>query len=129
MAGTFKFELVSPERILVSADADQVVVPGADGDFAVLNGHAPLVSTLRPGVIEATMGGSKRRLFVKGGFAEVEPNRLTVLAERAIDVDQADGATLVAELEAARKDLANASTEPMKMRAAEVVERLQSLQR
>lgn len=129
MAGTFKFELVSPERILMSADAEQVVVPGADGDFAVLQGHAPVVSSLRPGVIEATVAGGKRRLFVKGGFAEVEPERLTVLAERALDIDQADAAALGAELEAARKELADAASEPVKMRAALAVERLQALQR
>jgi len=77
MAGTFKFELVSPERVLLSIDADQVVVPGSDGEFAVLAGHAPVIATLRPGVLDVTAGGSKRRLFVKSGFAEVDPSRLT----------------------------------------------------
>ena len=67
MAGTFKFELVSPERVLLSEDAEQVVVPGADGDFGVLVGHAPLVSTLRPGMLEVLLPGKKRRVFVKGG--------------------------------------------------------------
>ena len=75
MAGTFKFELVSPERILLSVDADQVVVPGADGDFAVLAGHAPVIATLRPGVLGVTAGGTRKRLFVKSGFCEVDPSR------------------------------------------------------
>jgi len=129
MAGTFRFELVSPERIVVSADADQVVVPGAEGDFAVLAGHAPVVSSLRPGVIEATIGGSKRRLFVKGGFAEVTPERLTVLAERAIDVEQAGASVLGEELEAARRELAEATSETARQRAAAAIEGLQALSR
>ena len=84
MADTFRFELVSPERVLVSVDAAQVVVPGAEGDFGVLAGHAPLVSTLRPGVVEVTAPDTPAaRIFVKGGFAEVEPDRLTILAQRA----------------------------------------------
>ena len=87
MAGTFKFELVSPERILLSVDADQVVVPGADGDFAVLAGHAPVITTLRPGVLDVTRRRHKSALFVKSGFAEVDPTRLTVLAQKAYDVD------------------------------------------
>ena len=129
MAGTFKFELVSPERILLSADAEQVVVPGAEGDFTVLAGHAPVVSTLRPGVIEATVGGARKRLFVKGGFAEVEPDRLTVLAERALDIEQTDSAALAAELEAARKDLETAVGDQARKFAHDAVDRLQSLHR
>jgi F-type H+-transporting ATPase subunit epsilon len=130
MAGTFKFELVSPERVLVSADADQVVVPGGDGDFAVLAGHAPVVSTLRPGIIEADLKGSRKRLFVKSGFAEVEPDRLTILAERAVEVDGADGArALAGELEAARKELAAAETDSARARARALIERIEALQR
>lgn len=127
MAGTFKFELVSPERVLLSGDAEMVVVPGADGDFGVLVGHAPLVSTLRPGVLEVDLEGAKRRVFVKGGFAEVEPDRLTILAERALDVAELSGARLNAEIEAARAEIAEATDDEARMRAEAVVERLQAL--
>ncbi|GGI83326.1 hypothetical protein GCM10007973_19760 [Polymorphobacter multimanifer] len=81
---TFKFELVSPERMLASANVAMVVVPGAEGDFGVLPGHAPLMSTIRPGIIEvyATEGSSpSARYEIEGGFAEVTPEGLTILAE------------------------------------------------
>ncbi len=80
---TFKFELVSPERLLLSEDVEQVVVPGSEGDFTVLAGHAPVLSTLRPGVMDVKLpGGKAKRLYVKAGFAEVDPESLTVLAQR-----------------------------------------------
>jgi F-type H+-transporting ATPase subunit epsilon len=85
MAEKVEFELVSPERLLVSKPVDMVVVPGADGDFGVLRGHAPLISTLRLGVIDIHDSGSvAERIFVAGGFAEVTAERCTVLAEQAI---------------------------------------------
>lgn len=127
MAGTFKFELVSPERVLLSEEAEHVVVPGADGDFGVLAGHAPLVSTLRPGVIEVDLPGRKRRVFVKAGFAEVEPDRLTVLAERAVDIDELVGARLASEIAAAEADLAEAKDDEARMRAEAVIDRLKVL--
>src|SRR5690349_13979823 len=106
MAGTFRFELVSPERVLLSVDADQVVVPGDDGDFAVLAGHAPVISTLRPGVLDVTAGSVHKRLFVKSGFVEVDPLRLTVLAETAYDLDDISAATMAEELKTAEAELA-----------------------
>lgn len=127
MAGTFKFELVSPERVLFSEDAEQVVVPGRDGDFAVLVGHAPVISTLRPGVLDVTLPGSKRRVFVKGGFAEVDPTRLTVLAQSAIDLDNIGAGTIANELAAAEGDLADAKDDQARMTASEVVEQLRAL--
>jgi F-type H+-transporting ATPase subunit epsilon len=84
MAGTFTFELVSPERLLSSGQVAMVVVPGAEGDFGVLPGHAPMMSTIRPGVIEvyATEGSApSARYEIEGGFAEVTPEGLTILAE------------------------------------------------
>ncbi|HVJ76697.1 MAG TPA: F0F1 ATP synthase subunit epsilon [Hyphomicrobium sp.] len=127
MAGTFKFELVSPERVLVSIDADQVVVPGSDGEFAVLAGHAPVIATLRPGVLDVTAGGTKRRLFVKSGFAEVDPTRLTVLAEKAYDVDELSSATIAAELKAAEAELAAAKDDEAKRMADTLVNELKRL--
>ncbi|WP_439534744.1 ATP synthase F1 subunit epsilon [Polymorphobacter sp.] len=87
MAATFQFELVSPEKKLASAQVAMVVVPGTEGDFGVLPGHAPLMSTIRPGVIEiyANEGSApSSRYQIEGGFAEVTPEGLTILAEQAV---------------------------------------------
>lgn len=127
MAGTFKFELVSPERVLLSIDADQVVVPGSDGEFAVLAGHAPVIATLRPGVLDVTAGGNKRRLFVKSGFAEVDPSRLTVLAEKAYDVDEMSSSAIADELKAAEADLAAAKDDNARRMADTLVSELKRL--
>ncbi len=86
MADTFKFELVSPERLLVSGEVEQVLVPGSEGDFTMLAHHAPLLTSLRPGLLEIVSGAAeRRRYFVRGGFAEVGPQGLTVLAETATE--------------------------------------------
>ena len=130
MAGTFKFELVTPERMALSEDAAQVVVPGVEGEFTVLAGHAPVISALRPGVIEVVLpDASKTRIFVKGGFAEVDAGHLTVLAERALDVEAMDAATIAAELETAQADLAAATDDAGRLAAASAVERLRGLGR
>lgn len=127
MAATFKFELVSPERILVSEDADQVILNGTDGQFTVLPGHAPMISTLQPGLMDVTTGGKSRRIYVRGGFAEVEPERLTVLAERAIEADALKGDTLAAERKAAETNLADAKTDEARRLAEAAVASLASL--
>ena len=128
MADTFKFELVTPERMLLSEDASQVVVPGTGGDFTVLAGHAPLISTIRPGVIAASLGDSRSvRLFVKGGFAEVDQNRLTVLAQRALEVDAMDAALIAAELKTAEGELAAATDDAARLAANAAVNQLRSL--
>lgn len=127
MAGTFKFELVSPERVLISIDADQVVVPGADGDFAVLAGHAPFITTLRPGVLDVTASGSKRRVLVKSGFAEVDPSRLTILAQSAYDIDELSPAIIAKELSAAEADLASAKDDAARAAADALISELRRL--
>ena len=128
MAGTFKFELVTPERMALSEDVGQVVVPGVEGDFTVLPGHAPVISALRPGVIDVTLPDARKtRIFVKGGFAEVDADHLTVLAERALDVDAMDAATIAAELATAEADLASATDDAARLAAASAVERLRGL--
>jgi F-type H+-transporting ATPase subunit epsilon len=125
MAGTFKFELVTPERMALSEDVGQVVVPGVEGDFTVLPGHAPVISALRPGIIDVTLPDARKiRIFVKGGFAEVDADHLTVLAERALAVEAMDAA---AELEAAEAELAAASDDASRLAAASAVERLKAL--
>lgn len=127
MAGTFRFELVSPERVLMSIDAEQVVVPGSDGEFTVLAGHVPVVSTLVPGVLNVTAGSVHKRLFVKSGFAEVDPARLTVLAEKAYDVDDMSAATIAEELKSAEAELAAAKADEAKRMADTLVGELKRL--
>jgi F-type H+-transporting ATPase subunit epsilon len=107
--GKVAFELVSPERLLLSQEVDMVVVPGEEGDFGVLTRHAPLISTLRPGVIQVHEGGSvTERIFVAGGFAEVTPTRCTVLAEEALPVGEINRAATEQRLSDARDDLLDA---------------------
>jgi F-type H+-transporting ATPase subunit epsilon len=107
--GKVAFELVSPERLLLSEEVDMVVVPGEEGDFGVLVRHAPLISTLRPGVIKVHDGGSvTEQIFVAGGFAEVTPQRCTVLAEEAVPVGEIDRAKAEQRLSDARDDLLDA---------------------
>jgi F-type H+-transporting ATPase subunit epsilon len=130
MAGTFKFELVTPERMLLSEDAAQVVVPGVEGEFTVLAGHAPVVSALRPGVVNATLSDSRTvRVFVKGGFAEVDAERLVVLAERALDLGATDAGSIASELQSAEADLAAATSDAARLAANAAVDGLRALQR
>lgn len=127
MAGTFKFELVSPERILLSVDADMVVVPGVDGDIGVLAGHAPVITTLRPGVLDVTAGNTRSRVLVKGGFAEIDPARLTVLAQSAYNVDELTGSLLANELKAAEAELAAAKDDAARAAADTLVNELKRI--
>ena len=103
MAGTFKFELVSPERVLLSGDAEQAVLPGSEGQMTVFAGHAPVVTTLRPGVIDVSVDGQAKRIFVKSGFAEIDATRVTVLAEVAYETGELDPNRLAIELKAASR--------------------------
>jgi F-type H+-transporting ATPase subunit epsilon len=89
---TFHFDLVSPEKMAFSGDVDQVDVPGAEGDFGVLAGHAPVVAAIRPGILTVITGGSKQKIIVLGGLAEVSEKGLTVLADVATSIDELDKA-------------------------------------
>lgn len=112
MADKVQFELVSPEKLLTSAPVDMVVVPGSEGDFGVLAGHAPLVASVRPGVIEIYENDKVvARVFVAGGFAEVTESRCTVLAEEAIPVGELDAAALEQAVNDAAEDVADAKDE------------------
>ncbi len=112
MADNIDFELVSPERLLLSVPVEMVVVPGAEGDFGVLAGHAPMITGVRTGVISTYDGGRvDQRIFVAGGFAEVTPERCTVLAEEAVLLDDADRAAAQARLKAAEDELSLADTD------------------
>jgi len=110
--GKVEFELVSPERLLLSEPVEMVVVPGEEGDFGVLHQHAPFISAVRPGVIKVHNGGKvTEQIFVSGGFAEVTPARCTVLAEQAIAVVDIDRGEAEQQLRDAREDLADAKDE------------------
>jgi F-type H+-transporting ATPase subunit epsilon len=108
MAEPFQFELVSPERQLMSEPVDQVVVPGADGYFTVLKGHAPFMSTMKPGVVDVINGNDTFRIFVRGGFADVSAAGLTILAEQAIPLDEVDAEMLAQEIRNTEEDVADA---------------------
>ncbi len=112
------FRLVMPERELLAIEADMVVVPGSEGDFGVLPGHAPLISTVRPGVLEVYQGNKvERRFIVVGGFAEVTPERCTVLADEAMPFEDVTSEQLAEREKAAERDLTDAATEAEKAAA------------
>ncbi len=128
MAGTFKFELVSPERVLVSTDANEVIVPGADGQFTVLPGHAPFISSLRPGTMFIKLPSGERRVFVRGGIAEVEPDSLTILAQHLIDLEDAGrGAAIEAEIKSAEATLAGSKDDSERLAAEDAIAQLRAV--
>ena len=128
MAGGLSFELVSPDRRVRAATADMVVVPGAEGDFAVLAGHAPLISALRPGTIDIYQGDAvAERFFIGGGFAEVALDSLTVLADEAIPLAELDRERLARDIADAREDVEDAKTDDDRQRAQDKLDRLQHI--
>jgi F-type H+-transporting ATPase subunit epsilon len=123
MADTVKFELVSPERLLFSADVESVVVPGTEGDFGVLPGHARLISTVRPGVISVFQNGKVTdRIFVEGGFAEVTATGCTVLAEHALPVSDIQRDQAQQAIQDAKEDIEDAKDEGARKEAAKALE-------
>lgn len=124
---TLHFEFVSPERVLFSGDVDQVDLPGVEGDMGILAEHAPLVTTLRPGILTIFNGGAREAVVVIGGIAEVSPAGLTVLADRATPRDDFDTATLAAEIKDAEEDAADAKDEAQRDRLARRLEQLRTL--
>ncbi|MGJ4999265.1 F0F1 ATP synthase subunit epsilon [Bradyrhizobium sp. HKCCYLS3077] len=95
---TFHFDLVSPEKIAFSGEVDQVDVPGEQGDFGVLAGHAPFVATLRPGILTVTTGGTQQKIIVLGGLAEISEKGLTILADVATSLKDLDHTAFAAEI-------------------------------
>ncbi len=125
---TFPFELASPARLVFSGEVEQVDVPGAEGDFGVLAGHAPLIAALRPGILTIREGGGgAKRLFIRDGFAEVNSSGLTVLAEFAVPVEEFDAGELQKEIETAEARLAEAKEGHARDRAAERVDQLKQV--
>jgi F-type H+-transporting ATPase subunit epsilon len=131
MADKLHFDLVSPERSLRSGEVAMVVVPGSEGDFGVLVGHAPFMSTVRPGAIQVyadDMGGTPERIFVDGGFAEVNERGLTILAESATPVADIDVEALARQLAEAREALRDAKTDAERASAEKRIARYEAMQ-
>ncbi|GGD97200.1 ATP synthase epsilon chain [Aureimonas endophytica] len=118
MADSFPFELVSPERLLVSESVTAVIAPASEGYLTVMARHAPLMTTLKPGVVTATLAsGTERRFFVQGGFADISPDGFTLLAEHATPVEELNGAALDAQIRDAEEDVRDASNPDDKFKA------------
>ena len=129
MAEKFRFELVSPERLVLSEEVEQVVVPGSEGQFTVLPNHAPVLTTLRPGLLDITIGGADtRHIYVRGGFAGVDPQNLTVLAQQAVDLDNLDREKLDQEIRDMEEDVADAGDDDTRQRAQYALDHLKDLQ-
>ena len=112
------FRLVMPEREVLAIEADMVVVPGSEGDFGVLHGHAPLISTVRPGVLEVIQDNKvDKRFIVVGGFAEVTPERCTVLADEAMPFEEVTPEQLAERERTAQNDLSDAANDAEKAKA------------
>lgn len=124
---SFHFELVSPERLLFTGDVESVVVPASEGQITVLKDHAPFMSTMKPGVVEVSEGSRKQRLFVRGGFADVSAQGLTILAEQAVPVEELNLAAIEAEIKNAEEDLADARTDDVRRAASEKLSQLREV--
>ena len=129
MADSFNFELVSPERLLMSAAVSEVVIPGADGEMTVMAHHAPTMTTIKPGVVTVVgADGNSERYVVFGGFADIMPEGCTLLAESAVAVADIDRGDLAQRLQDAREDVADASTDLAKQKAQEYLDQLTTLE-
>ena len=129
MAELFRFELVSPEKLVLAAEVQQVLVPGSEGDMGILAGHAPVMTTIRPGLLEVTTrSGNSKRFYVRGGFAEADPERLTVLAQQSIDLEELNAAHLAQEIKDLEEDVADAKTDEAREKAEFALNRLKELQ-
>jgi F-type H+-transporting ATPase subunit epsilon len=124
----FRFDLVSPERLVFSGDVEQVDVPGSEGDFGVLAHHAPLIAMLRPGILTIRGAGEAKRIVVVGGFAEVNEEGLTVLADMAVPIEEFDRASLTAEIKDTEEDVADAVDGAARDKASEKLDQLKALE-
>ncbi len=128
MAEKISFDLVSPERLLLSEDAEMVTLPGTEGDLGILIGHEPLITTLRPGVIDVKGGTlGDQRFFVLGGFAEVNPGKLTVLAEEAFSVASVNASEVDERISDAREDLLLVKSDAERARVSATLDALTQL--
>jgi F-type H+-transporting ATPase subunit epsilon len=125
---SFQFELVAPERLVYSGEVESVVVPGTEGEFTVLKDHAPIISSLKPGVVVVEASDSATlRLYVRGGYAEIASSGLTILADKALPLDEVDAQTLDSEIERFEEELERANTDDARRVAAEKRDQLHEL--
>lgn len=124
----FRFELVSPEKLVFSGNVEAVVVPGTEGEFTVLKDHAPVISSLKPGIVVIDESPSaKTKLYVRGGFAEVGSSGLTILADQALPLAELDAAKLTSEVQGFEDDIAAAKTDEERRVATEKRDQLLEL--
>ena len=129
MAASLTFELVSPERLLLSAEVTEVVIPGSDGEMTVMADHAPTMTTIKPGVVSVkATDGTVSRYVVFGGFADILPTTCTLLAESAVSVSSIDREDLNRRVQDAREDLADAKSDGDRQKAQEFLDQLTTLQ-
>ena len=129
MADAFKFELVSPERLLVSEQVESVVIPGAEGEMTVMAYHAPVMTTIKPGVVTVkAAGGKEERFVVFGGFADIVPSGCTLLAESAVHVNDIARAALARRIQDAKEDAADAKDDQARSRAEQFLSQLTTLE-
>jgi F-type H+-transporting ATPase subunit epsilon len=129
MAEAFQFELVSPERLLVSEQVEHVVIPGTEGEMTVMANHAPVMTTIKPGVVTVrTAAGAQERYVVFGGFADILPSGCTLLAESAVAVKDIDREDLSRRIQDAREDAADAKDDLARTRAEEYLGQLTTLE-
>jgi F-type H+-transporting ATPase subunit epsilon len=124
---TFRFDLVSPEQMVFSGEVEHVVVPGTEGEFGVLAGHAPLVAMLKPGVLRI-LGPNEQRIMVVGGFAEVNPDGLTVLADIAMPVEEVDRDVIAGQIRDTEEDLADSKDDAKRDKLRTKLEQLRAVQ-
>lgn len=124
MADKITFDLVSPERLLLSQQADMVTIPGSEGYMGVIAGHAPVVSTLRPGMIDVLVDGKDTRFFIAGGFAEISATKITVLAEEALPMSEMDLAVIDQRIKDMEEDLIAAKNDADKHKVGESLDQL-----
>ena len=124
MADKITFELVSPERLLLSQAADMVTIPGSEGYMGVMAGHSPVITTLRPGMIDVLVDGKDARFFIAGGFAEISPTKITVLAEEALPMSEMDLAVLDQRIKDTEEDLIAAKSDTDKHTIGENLDHL-----
>ena len=129
MAQAFKFELVSPERLLVSGDVESVIIPATDGEMTVMGNHAPVMTTVKPGVVTVKYAsGSEERYVVFGGFADILPDACTLLAESAVAVKDIDRADLAQRIQDAKEDVADAKDDEGRTKAEQLLAQLATLE-
>jgi F-type H+-transporting ATPase subunit epsilon len=128
MPDTFHFDLVAPDRLVFSGEVEHVVVPGTEGQFGVLAHHAPVIAMLRPGFVRILGGAQEQQFLVVGGFAEVGPEGLTVLADRAVPVEDLDPAVLAGEIKDTEEDAADANDAATRDRLQTKLQQLRAVQ-